>query len=157
MLSLLPFHVALKHRRSGSNWHLLHAPRMLPDFSGAAVVSVKPIGAGSPLGLPCAVCRTPVVAMGYALEQGHCIPELQHRAFPALLHLFFFLIFFSSLSLVELCFPDVCAIFPLTLVDFIHSQPPSARSLPWILYCPRGFSSSSFFFSMATKTFAWWL
>lgn len=89
-----------------------------------------------------------MVAMDSALEKGHCIPEcLPRTAAQGISSTATPFFFFCCLSLVELCFPDVCAIFPLTLVDFLHSHPPSARSLPWILYCPGGISSSSFCFT----------
>lgn len=131
VLSLLLFHGTLKGRRSGSNWHLLHAPGMLPVPSGAAAGS-----AGSQLGLPCTVCRTPVLAVGRCLGArtlySQCFPRTAAQGISSTA------ILLCCLSPVELCFPDVCAIFPSTLADFMHSQHPSARILPWMLCCPRG-------------------
>lgn len=131
-----------------------YAPRMLPVFSGAVVVSAKPTVLGHTWACPALWVGLLWWPWADALEKGHCIPEcfpktaaqgISSTATP-----------FCYLSPVKLCFPDVCAIFPLTLVDFKHSQPLPARSLPWILYCPRGISSSSSCFSMAIKTFTWW-
>lgn len=87
MLSLPIFHVTLEDRRSGSNWHLLLAPWVLPVFPGNAAVSVKATVLGHSWACP-ALCRTPVVAMGYL----SAFPELQHGGFPALLHLVLLLV-----------------------------------------------------------------
>lgn len=42
VLSLLTFHISSKEKKSGSNWHLFHHPRMFQALSIALYVSVKP-------------------------------------------------------------------------------------------------------------------
>lgn len=112
---------------TGVRIKLALAPGMLPAFSGAVAVSVKPTVLGHTWACPALSVGLLWQPRADALEKGHCIPECSPRT--AAQGISSTATTICYLSPVELCFPDVCAIFPLTLVVFKHSQPPPARNL----------------------------